>query len=86
MKLRSNCCFTLTEVSFNEARPDLNTLRLFTFQVHSGLKTFPEAAGWTVLPSDLIDDAVVSACAQVVVLACAEERRKRRRRKEKETY
>ncbi len=52
-------------------------VRLFTFQVHSGLKTFPEAAGWTVLPPDLIDDAVISPCTQVVVLACKEERKKR---------
>lgn len=47
----------------------------FTFQVHSGLKTFPEAAGGAVFPADLIDDAVVSPRAQVVVLACEEKRR-----------
>lgn len=47
--------------------------QLFTFQVHSGLETLPEAAGRTVLPADLVDDAVVSPCAQVVVLACGGE-------------
>lgn len=56
-------------------------VRLFTFQVHSGLKTFPEATGWTVLPPDLINDAVISPRAQVVVLACTEERKKERLRR-----
>lgn len=51
--------------------------RVLTFQVHSSLKAFPEAAGWTVLSADLIDDAVVSPCAQVVVLACKEQRERR---------
>lgn len=40
----------------------------FTFQVHAGLQTLPEATGRTVLPADLVDDAVVPACAQVTVL------------------
>lgn len=44
-----------------------------TFQVHPGLEAFPEATGRTVLPPDLIDDAVVPASAQVVVLACGAE-------------
>lgn len=43
---------------------------MFTFQVHSSLKAFPEAARRAVLSSDLVDDAVVSPGTQVVVLAC----------------
>lgn len=46
----------------------------FTFQVHPSLKTFPEAAGRTVLPANLIDDAIVPPCTQVVVLACGEKK------------
>lgn len=68
-------------VGVYEARYDLMTAHLLTFQVHSGLKTFPEAAGWTVLSADLINDAVVPPCTQVVVLAC-EVQRKLRKRKE----
>lgn len=49
---------------------------MFTFQVHSSLKTLSEAAGRAVLPADLIDDAVVSPRTEVVVLACEEERRR----------
>lgn len=64
-----------------EARYDLTTARLLTFQVHSGLKTFPEAAGWAVLSADLINDAVVPPCTQVVVLACERQRKMRKGRK-----
>lgn len=52
-------------------------VKVFTFQVHSGLKTFPEAARGAVLPTDLINDAIISPCTQVVVLTCKERRRKR---------
>lgn len=49
--------------------------RVFTFQVHSSLKAFPEAARRAVLSSDLVDDAVVSPGTQVVVLACNVQRK-----------
>lgn len=46
-----------------------------TFQVHSSLKAFPEAARRAVLSSDLVNDAVVSPGTQVVVLACNVQRK-----------
>lgn len=43
-------------------------VRLLTSEVHPGLETLPYAARRTVFPSDLVDDAVISAGTQVVVL------------------
>lgn len=54
-------------------RPEVRCV--FTFQVHSSLKAFPEAARRAVLSSDLVDDAVVSPGTQVVVLACNVQRK-----------
>lgn len=59
------------------ADPIPPNVKVFTFQVHSSLKTFPEAARGAVLPADLINDAIISPCTQVVVLTCKGRRRKR---------
>jgi hypothetical protein len=52
---------------------------LFTFQIHPSLKAFSEAASRTVLPADLVDDAVVPARTQIVVLPCLGEREEEER-------
>lgn len=46
-----------------------------TSEVHPGLQTLSYAARRAVFPSDLVDDAVVPAGAQVVVLTWVEGRR-----------
>lgn len=41
----------------------------FTFEIHAGLQTLPEAAGRTIFPSDLVDDAVIASGTQIVMLS-----------------
>lgn len=41
----------------------------FTFKIHAGLQTLPEAAGWTIFPSDFVDDAVIASGTQIIMLA-----------------
>lgn len=41
---------------------------LLTSEVHPGLETLPYATCWTVFPSDLVNDTVISPGTQVVVL------------------
>lgn len=41
----------------------------FTFEIHAGLQTLPEAAGGTIFPSDLVDDAVIASGTQIVMLS-----------------
>lgn len=43
-----------------------------TFQVHSSLKTFSIAACWTVFPSNLINDTIISSSTKIIVLSYTE--------------
>lgn len=45
-----------------------------TVQVHSSFETLPETAGWTILPADLINDAVISPRTEVIVLTCKDKK------------
>ena len=58
-----------TDTGLDEVRSNSNQ-PLFTFQIHPSLKAFSEATSRTVLPADLVDDAVVPARTQIVVLSC----------------
>lgn len=45
------------------------TCSFLTFQIHASLQTLAEATSRAVFPPNLVDDAVVSPCAQIVVLS-----------------
>lgn len=42
---------------------------MLTFQVHACHQTLAEAAGWAVLPPDLVYYAVISPSTQVIMLS-----------------
>lgn len=49
---------------------------IFTFQVHPCHQTLAKAAGWAVLPPDLVYYAVVPPSTQVIMLPCGTQKRK----------
>lgn len=51
-----------------EAYLNLSGWLIYTFQVHACHQTLAEAAGWAVLPSDLVYYAVVPTSTQVIML------------------